>query len=126
MKIGVKFLLILTLLAVSVYIGVFISRNIGSDYTIRFSPSDTAAPLNQVPDVWEDVLVDVNSASANQLSLLPQISDSLAESIVSHRERFGNFTSYSQLLDVEGMTKGKLEAIWPYISLGGTYEDSGR
>ena len=126
MKIGVKFLLILTLMAVAVYIGVFISRNIGSDYTIRFTPNDTAVPLNQAPDVWEDVLVDVNSASANQLSLLPQISDSLAEKIVSHRERFGLFTSYSQLLDVEGMTKGKLEAIWPYISLRGSYEDSGR
>jgi len=45
----------------------------------------------------ENKPLDLNTATAKQLSLLPWISDVLAQEIVAYRQRFGNYNSVEEL-----------------------------
>jgi competence protein ComEA len=60
--------------------------------------------------------VDLNTADENELETLPGIGASLAARIVEFREINGPFASPDDLLDVGGMTQGRLDAIEPYVT----------
>ena len=53
----------------------------------------------------------INSASAEELSVLPGIGPSLAQKIVEYRSSHGPFTSAETLLKVSGIGKAKLNKI---------------
>lgn len=55
--------------------------------------------------------VDINSADANELSLLPGIGPVLADRIIAHRERFGPFHRVDDLAEVPGIGPKKLAAV---------------
>jgi competence protein ComEA len=55
--------------------------------------------------------LNLNSATAPQLELLPGIGPTLAQSIVAYREAHGLFRSLDDLLDVPGIGPAKLEQI---------------
>ena len=55
--------------------------------------------------------VNVNSATADQLDVLPGVGPSTAAAIVAHREQHGPFQSVDQLGDVRGIGPAKLEAL---------------
>ena len=56
-------------------------------------------------------LINVNTASAEELERLPGIGPALAERIVSHRQAHGPFASLDDLTDVPGIGRAKLEAL---------------
>jgi competence protein ComEA len=60
--------------------------------------------------------VDVNSADEAELEALPGIGPSLAQRIVAFRDLNGPFASIDELLDVGGMTSGKVDALSPYVT----------
>jgi len=60
--------------------------------------------------------IDLNTADENELETLPGIGPSLASRIVLFREINGSFASVDDLLDVGGMTQGRLDAIEPYVT----------
>ncbi len=55
--------------------------------------------------------VDVNSATVDQLDVLPGVGPTTAAAIVAHREQHGPFQSVDQLGDVRGIGPAKLEAL---------------
>lgn len=59
--------------------------------------------------------VDVNAADEGQLASVPGIGRAIAARIVMLRSREGNFASLDELLDVAGMTQGRLERARPYL-----------
>ncbi|MFN2449632.1 MAG: helix-hairpin-helix domain-containing protein [Candidatus Baltobacteraceae bacterium] len=61
--------------------------------------------------------LNVNSADARTLELLPGIGPALAERIVAFRHVNGDFQSTDELLDVAGMTQRRLDALSPYLTL---------
>ncbi len=61
--------------------------------------------------------VDINTAGADALATLPGIGDALAERIVRFRELSGPFARPEELLDVNGMTDKRYEAIAPYVTI---------
>jgi len=61
--------------------------------------------------------VDINTASADVIATLPGIGERLAERIVMFRETNGPFSSLDDLLDVNGMSAGKLDALSPYAGV---------
>lgn len=56
-------------------------------------------------------LLDLNTATAPELELLPGIGPALAQSIVAYRESHGPFQSLEDLLDVPGIGPAKFEQI---------------
>lgn len=60
-------------------------------------------------------LVDLNSADPTELETLPGVGPTLAERIVAFRDASGPFASPDDLLDVGGMTQGKLDTLLPFV-----------
>lgn len=58
-----------------------------------------------------DSIVDLNSATALQLEVLPGVGPSTAKAIVSYRAAHGPFSTVNGLLDVRGIGPAKLDAI---------------
>lgn len=83
------------------------------------SDASDAAAASEDPVAASDgptQIVDINAADENELETLPGIGPSLAARIVTFREINGPFSSADDLLDVNGMTQGRLDAITPYVA----------
>ena len=70
----------------------------------------------------ERTLVNVNTASAEELQALTGIGPALAEAIVSYRDGHGAFETPEELMNVKGIGEGKLEAFRAEITLTDTEE----
>lgn len=55
--------------------------------------------------------INVNTATADQLDVLPGVGPTTAAAIVAHREQHGPFQTIDQLGDVHGIGPAKLEAL---------------
>ncbi|WP_432799996.1 ComEA family DNA-binding protein [Poriferisphaera sp. WC338] len=62
--------------------------------------------------------LNVNTASAAELQVLPGIGPTIAENIVSYREAHGAFESFEQLDDVSRIGAKTRAKFQPYIKLG--------
>ena len=62
--------------------------------------------------------VNVNTASAEQLTALPGVGPKLAARIVEHRQKEGAFHSVQDLLNVKGIGEKNLAKIQGYVTLG--------
>lgn len=78
------------------------------------APSETAEAGNAV-----SYPLDLNTADLNALTSLPGIGETLACRILDYREQNGSFSQPEELMNVEGIGPGKLEAILDYIEAGG-------
>jgi competence protein ComEA len=80
---------------------------------IRVPLQIEASPVGVTPvsDPHTADLVNINTATAPELELLPGIGPSLAQAIVSYRESHGLFHEIEGLLDVPGIGPAKLEQI---------------
>ena len=72
----------------------------------------------------ERTLVNVNTASAEELEALTGIGPALAEAIVSYRDEHGAFETPEELMNVRGIGEGKLNAFRAEITL--TDEETGK
>jgi len=62
-------------------------------------------------------LLDINTATAEQLQQLPGIGEKIADRIVKYRKENGPFSKAEGLLNVEGIGEKKLEKIKPLIEV---------
>jgi competence protein ComEA len=63
--------------------------------------------------------VNINTADAKQLNMLPGIGKKKAETIIAYRDKNGDFTSVDTLVKVDGIGKKTLSKIKEYIALEG-------
>ena len=61
--------------------------------------------------------VNLNTATAAALAQLPGIGEVIAARILRHREISGPFRSVNELLVVRGISRKKLEALRPYVTV---------
>jgi competence ComEA-like helix-hairpin-helix protein len=64
-------------------------------------------------------VVNVNTASAEELQLLPGVGEARARAIVETRKARGGFKSVDELVEVKGIGASLLEQIRPYLVLNG-------
>ncbi len=67
--------------------------------------------------------IDINEASAEELSAIPGIGLKTAQNIVEYREKIGGFTSIGQLVNVTRIGEKTVEKIRPYVCLQGSADD---
>jgi len=61
--------------------------------------------------------VDLNSATAAELVELPGVGEVIAQRIIRHRTISGPFRSVNELLVIRGISRKKLEALRPLLTV---------
>ena len=64
-------------------------------------------------------VVNINTADASQLAMLPGVGAKSAQRIVEYRSQNGSFRKTSDLMQVKGVGAKSFERIAPYIALSG-------
>lgn len=64
-------------------------------------------------------VVNVNTATAEQLMLLPGIGEAKAKAILGRRKQHGGFKTVDELLEVKGIGASALERIRPFVAIQG-------
>ena len=129
-KSTISILLILTLMFTAFICGIYVGRN--SPYaqlhlqssTVESSPLEISSSIpsgsEQIPSSTVSVFpININTATAEMLQLLPDIGPSRAQAIIDYRTNNSEFKALTDLLLVDGIGEKILEKITPYITLGG-------
>jgi competence protein ComEA len=66
-----------------------------------------------------DGVVNINTASSEELQLLPGVGKVRAEAIVARRQEKGGFKSVDDLKEVKGIGDSMLDRMRPHVSLTG-------
>ena len=84
------------------------------------APSVTAASTGTTHEITQDYssgLININTATASQLTALNGIGETKAAAIVEYREQHGRFTSVDELLNVRGIGEKTLANIRGQITV---------
>ena len=127
-KLKIHPLAVITLVFALFTAGFFAGRNYNrSDVQIRNLTSRIPAATISLGAENETTLeadavegqININTASKEQLALLPGIGETYSENILAYREQHGPFPKAEDLLNVDGIGPARLEAILDYITVGG-------
>jgi competence protein ComEA len=64
--------------------------------------------------------VNINTASAQQLTTLPGVGEKLAARILEYRQKSGSFKSTQELMNVRGIGEKNFAKLSPYLTVGET------
>ncbi|MEG2008262.1 MAG: ComEA family DNA-binding protein [Oscillospiraceae bacterium] len=107
-------------LALTVGLRLGIGSGSSAVVTERSAPPAAVSAL-QTPEILGDGnTININSASAERLALLPGIGAALADRIVAYREANGDFSDISGIMNVSGIGDGKFAKIRDLITVGDT------
>ena len=121
-------LLALTFAFAAFLFGLFIGRNQNPapvqiqalpDATVAPAPTEDAATQPEETAPSEPLVVNINTATSEQLQSLPHIGPVIAERIIAYRNTNGSFGSVTDLLNVSGIGEKILESILDFVTTGG-------
>lgn len=101
--------------AVVLLLGVAVTASILLLRPIRLH-DDLSGPINEERLPWPDMRLNLNSATAAELTVLPGIGETYAQRIVELRmARGGQLRSLDELREISGIGDARLESIAPYV-----------
>ena len=117
-------LVFVTALFSACLLGFFFGRQSGAvqiqiNSGVSGQPSTSPPETTQPDRTQAGFPININTASAEELTSLPGIGDVLAGRIVSYREQYGSFLSTEELMDVTGISEKTYERIREYVTVGG-------
>lgn len=106
----------ITAVFLCVLLGIFVGRHTARTYIPLNNDSNISTEEASVAQTGK---ININTATEDELQLLPGIGAVLAQRIIDYRHKNGPFSDISKLLLVEGIGKNKLNDIQNYITTGG-------
>ena len=107
-KPGLVVMIALTVAFVAVLVGIFVRQ------TQTLGLTDLSAQ-----DDVDRGKVNLNTATKEELMVLPGIGEGLAQRIIDYRERYGPYRKISELENVKGISKNMVAQMADYITVGG-------
>ena len=115
-------LMTVTVLFAGILIGTFIGRTArlySVDARVSTKSKETE-PVHTLPyQTNQTGKINVNIASAEELTMLPGIGEETAKRIVEYRSKYGIFYALEDMTKVKGVGKSTIEKIRPYATVGG-------
>lgn len=124
----IRWLVLLTCVFAAFVLGLLAGKALGRTplqiHVLASSPTAGGAPVNAQADpnktqAEEKQVLNLNTATFEQLQNLPGVGAVLAERILAYREINGPFLSIADLANVPGIGVEALEAIWDHVTIGG-------
>lgn len=109
-------------LFIGILLGTFIGRNSNPDANaLQFiSQHAETNPEYTLPFLTNETgKINVNTATAEELTMLPGIGKETAERIIEYRTKYGVFFSLDELSNVKGIGENTVIKLKPYATVGG-------
>ncbi len=89
-----------------------------SKYLTQAAPVEGAGDTARTARTKKDgKKVNLNTATKDELVVLPGIGESLAEQILIYRDEHGEFSTVEQLRKIKGIGAKKFEKLLPYVKI---------
>lgn len=86
---------------------------------LLLGPGLAAAPVLAADGGGLSGVVNLNTATAEQLMLLPGIGEAKARAILDRRKQEGGFETVDELVEVKGIGATSLDKLRPYLAIQG-------
>lgn len=100
-----------------VLIGIFIGRNMKHNY-VHINDTPQIQTQNSTEDTQEnDGRININTATEQQLMLLPGVGETTAKKIIEFRTENNGFNTVEDIMNVSGIGEKKFAQMKPYIKV---------
>lgn len=96
---------------------IYVENPLYEEATEPYTDISTETPTEDIPSLEEIAPIDLNSATAEELMLLPHVDEEIAQRIIEFREKGGGFSNEYELLLIEGLSRSEASEIIEYTKV---------
>lgn len=113
-----KYILPICVVIFAIVLAVILQIRIRNSAAYSLTNPDLSASTGNISKAMVGSKLNINAATAEELTLLPGIGPSLSERIITYRNNHGPFATIDELTQVKGIGPAIIESIKPYIITG--------